>query len=73
MLVNLVNRYGVMPKKCFPESFSSESSGRMNSILKSKVITYAIFNRYATGSTITSMMFSFIVARICKVFAVHGI
>lgn len=37
MLVNLVTRYGVMPKKCFPESFSCESSSRMNSILKSKV------------------------------------
>ncbi len=37
MLVNLVTRYGVMPKKCFPDSYSSESSLRMNSILKSKV------------------------------------
>ena len=37
MLVNLITRYGVMPKKCFPDSFSSESSFRMNSILKSKV------------------------------------
>lgn len=71
MLVNLVNRYGVMPKKCFPESFSSESSFRMNSILKSKV-TYACISRYATGSTVTLIMVSFIAARICKVFTVHG-
>lgn len=37
MIVNLVTRHGVMPKKCFPDSYSSESSFRMNSILKSKV------------------------------------
>ncbi|KZS17904.1 Bleomycin hydrolase [Daphnia magna] len=41
MLVNLVTRYGVMPKKCFPDSYSSESSLRMNSILKSKLREYA--------------------------------
>ena len=37
MLVNLVSKHGLMPKKCFPESYSCESSARMNSILKSKV------------------------------------
>ena len=37
MLVNLVQKYGLMPKKCFPESFSSESSARMNAMLRSKV------------------------------------
>jgi bleomycin hydrolase len=37
MIVNLINKHGLMPKKCFPESFSCESSGRMNNILKSKV------------------------------------
>jgi aminopeptidase C len=37
MAVNLINKYGLMPKKCFPESFSCESSLRMNTILKSKV------------------------------------
>ena len=30
MLVNLVNKYGLMPKKCFPESFSCENSIAMN-------------------------------------------
>jgi bleomycin hydrolase len=37
MVVNLINKHGLMPKKCFPETFSCESSVRMNSILKSKV------------------------------------
>ncbi|XP_076041577.1 bleomycin hydrolase [Oratosquilla oratoria] len=40
MLVNLIKRYGVIPKKCFPESFSTESSGRMNTVLKSKLREY---------------------------------
>ncbi|KAJ8266287.1 hypothetical protein GJAV_G00128700 [Gymnothorax javanicus] len=34
MLVNLVEKYGVIPKKCFPESFNSESSAVMDDILK---------------------------------------
>ena len=36
-VVNLVEKYGVMPKKCFPETYSSENSLRMNRLLKSKV------------------------------------
>lgn len=30
-------KYGVIPKKCFPESHSSEASRRMNDILNHKV------------------------------------
>ena len=41
MAVNLVTKHGLMPKKCFPESFSSDSSGRLNGILKSKLREYA--------------------------------
>ena len=40
MLVNLITKYGLMPKKCFPDTFSCESSHRMNSMLKSKVCTF---------------------------------
>ncbi|XP_046385632.1 bleomycin hydrolase isoform X2 [Ischnura elegans] len=40
MLVNLINRHGLMPKKCFPESFSCESSLRMDTILRSKLREY---------------------------------
>ncbi|XP_012269772.2 bleomycin hydrolase isoform X2 [Athalia rosae] len=41
MIVNLINRHGLMPKKLFPESFSCESTSRMNSFLKSKLREYA--------------------------------
>jgi bleomycin hydrolase len=41
MAVNLVNKYGLLPKKCFPETFSCESSSRLNNILKSKLREYA--------------------------------
>jgi len=41
MAVNLVTKYGMMPKKCFPETFSCESSSRLNNILKSKLREYA--------------------------------
>lgn len=41
MLINLVMKYGMMPKKNFPESYSSEASLRMNAILKSKLREYA--------------------------------
>ncbi|CAL8091222.1 unnamed protein product [Orchesella dallaii] len=41
MLVNLVTKYGMMPKKNFPESYSSEASQRLNVILRSKLREYA--------------------------------
>ena len=41
MVVNLVTKHGLMPKKCFPETFSCESSSRLNGILKSKLREYA--------------------------------
>lgn len=40
MVVNLILIHGLMPKSAFPESFSSESSLRMNAILKSKLREY---------------------------------
>nr|XP_033341829.1 bleomycin hydrolase isoform X1 [Megalopta genalis] len=40
MIVNIVNRHGLVPKSCFPESYSCESSSQMNSILKSKLREY---------------------------------
>ncbi|CAG9820635.1 unnamed protein product [Phaedon cochleariae] len=41
MIVNLVNKHGLMPKKNFPESFNCESSLKMNQVLKSKLREYA--------------------------------
>ncbi|XP_054714125.1 bleomycin hydrolase-like [Uloborus diversus] len=40
MIVNLITRYGVIPKKYFPETFSCESSGHLNSVLRTKVREY---------------------------------
>jgi len=37
MLVNLVNKYGVVPKKCFAEAWSSENSRRFDIITNNKV------------------------------------
>lgn len=41
MVANIINKHGLIPKKCFPESFSCENSMRMNSVLKSKLREYA--------------------------------
>ncbi|KAJ8978771.1 hypothetical protein NQ317_015495 [Molorchus minor] len=46
MLVNLIKKHGLMPKKNFPETFSCESSMRMNQILKSKA-RYFTLREYA--------------------------
>lgn len=47
MLVNLINRYGLVPKQCFPETWTSESSNRMNAILKSKLREFSKYLRDA--------------------------
>lgn len=41
MLINLINKYGLMPKKFFPETYSCEASLRMNIALRSKLREYA--------------------------------
>jgi len=41
MAVNLITKHGLMPKKCFPETFSSESSSRLNRFLKTKIREYS--------------------------------
>lgn len=42
---NLIRKHGLMPKSCFPESYSSEASLRLNAVLSSKV-RYCNPNRY---------------------------
>ncbi|MEE6468576.1 hypothetical protein FKM82_008320 [Ascaphus truei] len=53
MLVNLIEKYGVIPKKCFPESHSSEATRRMNDILNHKMREYCLRlrNMVSSGST----------------------
>jgi bleomycin hydrolase len=41
MLVNLVQKYGVVPKSVFPETKCCVASRRMNQFLKNKLRTYA--------------------------------
>ena len=41
MLVNLVEKYGVVPKACFPDSWSSENSRQMCTITNNKVINHS--------------------------------
>lgn len=36
MAVNIIKKYGLMPKLSFPESFNSEYSDELNCILNSK-------------------------------------
>jgi len=57
MIVNLVQKYGLMPKKAFPESYSSEASARLNSILRSKLREYCHAIRLALekGTTDTEV------------------
>ena len=52
MLVNLVNKYGVVPKNAFPESSSSEAALLMNKFLRTKV--------NASASERTSSLVSFL-------------
>jgi bleomycin hydrolase len=40
MLVNLVEKYGVVPKKCFPDTWSSENSRRLGLIANNKMREY---------------------------------
>lgn len=47
MLVNLVNKYGVVPKSAFPESSSSESAALMNRFLRTKVILSTSVSTYS--------------------------
>uniref|UniRef100_A0A8C5CB56 Bleomycin hydrolase n=1 Tax=Gadus morhua TaxID=8049 RepID=A0A8C5CB56_GADMO len=53
MLVNLIEKYGVVPKKCFPESHTSEASRRMNDILNNKLREYCLRLRNMVASNST--------------------
>ncbi|XP_077150387.1 bleomycin hydrolase [Ranitomeya variabilis] len=53
MLVNLIEKYGVIPKKCFPESHTSEATRRMNDILNHKMREYCLRLRNMVSSGCT--------------------
>jgi len=41
MVANLIEKHGVMPKQCFPETVSCENSRQMNRLLRSKLREFA--------------------------------
>jgi len=41
MFVNLVEKYGLVPKSVYPESYSSSASRDMNAVLRYKLRQYA--------------------------------
>ena len=45
MLVNIIEKYGVVPQSAFPESYSSSSSGQLNWLLTRKLREYAVVLR----------------------------
>ena len=58
MLVNLVNKYGVVPKAAFPESSSSEAALQMNKFLRTKVrfsLRRSFRLRFARRSIVTRL------------------
>jgi bleomycin hydrolase len=57
MFVNLVDKYGVVPKSLMPETFSSSNSDSMNTLLDSKLREYAKLLRdmYAKGSSVEEL------------------
>ncbi len=57
MFVNLVQKYGVVPKTAMPETFSSSNSGAMNTLLVAKLREYAWVLRemYAEGASVQDM------------------
>ncbi|KAG0306874.1 hypothetical protein BGZ98_001527 [Dissophora globulifera] len=42
MLINLVERYGVVPKSAYPETFSSSNSGKLNTLVISKLRDHGV-------------------------------
>ncbi|XP_064425094.1 bleomycin hydrolase [Latimeria chalumnae] len=53
MLVNIIEKYGLVPKKCFPESHNSEASRRMNDVLNHKMREYCLRLRNMVSSDST--------------------
>ncbi|KAF9357190.1 hypothetical protein BGX34_009502 [Mortierella sp. NVP85] len=45
MLVNLVERYGVVPKSLYPETYSSSNTDNLNKLVLSKLRDYAVVLR----------------------------
>lgn len=57
MFVDLVEKYGVVPKSFMPETFSSSNSETMDSLLTSKLREYAklLRDKHAQGSSVAEL------------------
>ncbi|KAG0230410.1 hypothetical protein BGW42_000956 [Actinomortierella wolfii] len=57
MLINLVEKYGLVPKSIYPESFSSSSTARLNALVLSKLRDYAVNLRrmHARGASVEDL------------------
>jgi len=56
MVVNILETYGVVPQPLYPESFSSSSSGHLNTLLKTKLREHAIILRSLSASLRSSFL-----------------
>ncbi|KAF9970799.1 hypothetical protein BGZ73_006418 [Actinomortierella ambigua] len=57
MLINLIEKYGLVPKSVYPESFSSSSTARLNALVISKLRDYAVRLRrmHAHGASVEEL------------------
>lgn len=59
MLVNIVEKYGVVPKKCYPDSWTAENTRRLGLTLNTKVreyckILYSMVEKNATDAELNT-------------------
>ncbi|KAE9533479.1 hypothetical protein AGLY_009117 [Aphis glycines] len=74
MAVNIIKKYGLMPKFSFPESYSSEDSKELNSILNSKLREFAIIlHDMVTNNDTNSNISDQIEKDMCIVFRIVGV
>ncbi|XP_060865392.1 bleomycin hydrolase-like [Metopolophium dirhodum] len=74
MAVNIIEKYGLMPKLNFPESFNSEDSKELNCILNSKLREFAIvLHDMVTNNATNSNISDQIEKDMCIVFRIVGV
>lgn len=56
MLVNLINKYGIIPKDNMKETYQSEHSGNMNKFLNSKLREFALKIRNHKNNKFTNLL-----------------
>jgi bleomycin hydrolase len=54
MAVNLVQKYGLVPQSLYPESYNSSNTGKVDSLITSKIREFALELREIYGKTLAS-------------------